>query len=64
MLKYYGFYIILRMKLAPELVYLAKLLFVVIPKSSSSKFAKRLPFVLSLNNYKNSSSSFIAGSNL
>ena len=53
----------LRMKLAPELVYLAKLLFVVIPKSSTSKFAKRLPFVLSLNNCKNSSSSFIAGSN-
>ena len=53
----------LRIKLAPELVYLAKLLLVVIPKSSSFKFAKRLPFVLSLNNYKNSSSSLIAGSN-
>jgi len=53
----------LRIKLAPELVYLAKLLLVVIPKSSSFKFAKRLQFVLSLNNYKNSSSSLIAGSN-
>jgi len=51
------------MKLAPELVYFARLLLVVIPKSSSSKLAKRLSFVLSLNNYKNSSSLLIAGSN-
>ena len=51
------------MKLAPELVYLAKLLFEVIPKSSSSKLAKRESFVLSLNSCKNSSSLLIAGSN-
>lgn len=54
----------LRIKLAAVLVYLAKLLLVVTPKSSSSKIAKELSHVPSLNNCKNSSSQLTAGSNL